>query len=69
MDNSASERVEEFRYLRITLKNQNSIQEEIKSRLNSGNASYNSVQNLLSSSLISKILEIKIYRNIILPVI
>jgi len=63
--------VEEFRYLGTTLTNQNStsIGEEIKSRLKSGNACYNSVQKLLSSSLLSKILKIKIYRTIILPVI
>jgi len=52
-----------------TLTNQNSIQEEIKSRLNSGNACYHSVQNLLSSSLQSKNLKIKIYRTKILPVV
>jgi len=46
--------VEEFRYLGTTLTNQNSIQEEIKSRSKSGNACYHSVQNLLSSSLLSK---------------
>ena len=34
-----------------------------------GNACYYSVQNLLSSSLLSKKLKIKIYRNIILPVV
>jgi len=34
-----------------------------------GNACYYSVQNLLSSSLLSKNLEIKIYRTIILPVV
>jgi hypothetical protein len=34
--------------------------DEIKSRLNSGNARYHSVQNLLSSRLISKNLKIKI---------
>jgi len=44
---------------------QNSIQEEIKSRLKSGNACYHSVQNILSSSLLSKNLKIKIYRTII----
>jgi len=60
--------VEEFKYLGTTLTNQNSIQEEIKSRLKSGNACYHSVQNLLSSSLLSKNLKIKIYRIIILPV-
>ena len=52
-----------------TLTNQNSIQEEIRSRLKSGNACYCSVQNLLSSSLLSKDLKIKIYRTIILPVV
>jgi hypothetical protein len=35
----------------MTIANQNLIQEEIKRRLNSGNASYHSVQNLLSSRL------------------
>jgi len=48
-DNSSFERVEEFRYLGTTLTNQNSIQEEIKSRLKLGNACYHLVQNLLSS--------------------
>jgi len=61
--------VEQFKDLGTTLKNQNCIQEEIKSRLKSGNACYHSVQNLLSSSLHSKNLEIKIYRTVILPVV
>jgi len=60
--------VEEFKYLRTTLTNQNSIPEEIKSRLRSRNACYHSVQNLLSSRLLSKNLKIKKYRTIILPV-
>jgi len=55
--------------LETTLINQNSIQEEIKSLLKSGNACYHSLQNLLSSSLLSKNLKIKIYRTIILPVV
>ena len=55
IDNSTFERVEEFKYLGKTLAHQNSIAEEIKSRLNSGNACYHSVQNLLSSRLLSKI--------------
>jgi hypothetical protein len=55
--------------LRTTLTNQNSIQVEIKSRLELGNACYYSIQNLLSSSLLSKTLKIKIYRTIILPVV
>ena len=54
------EMVEEFRYLGTTLMDQNSILEEIKSRLKSGNACYHSVQNLLSSSLLSKNAKIKI---------
>jgi len=45
MDNIPIERVEEFKY-RTTLTNQNSIQEEIKSRLKLGNACYYSVQNI-----------------------
>ena len=51
------ERVEEFKYLGTTLTNQNSIQEEIKSRLNSWQ-----VQNILSSSLLSKNLKINIHK-------
>jgi len=68
-DNSTFERVEEFKYLGTTLTNKNSIAEEIKSRLRSGNACYHSVQNLLSSRLLSKNLKNKIYRTIILPVV
>jgi hypothetical protein len=68
-DNSTFERVEEFKYLGTTLPNQNSIAEEIKSRLRSGNACYHSVQNLLPSRLLPKNLKIKIYRTIILPVV
>ena len=68
-DNSSFERVEDFKYSGITLTNQNSVQEEIKSRLKSGNACYDSVQNFLSSSLLFRNLKNKIYRTIILPVI
>jgi len=62
IDNSTFERVEEFKCLRTTLTNQNSIAEEIKRRLRSGNACYHSMQNLLSSRLLPKNLKIKIYR-------
>ena len=61
--------MEEVKYLETALTNQNSIQEEIKSRLKLGNACYYSAQNLLSSSLLYKVLQIKIYRTIILPVV
>jgi hypothetical protein len=45
------------------------MHEEIKSRLNSGNACYHSVQSLLSSRLLSRNVKDKIYRTIILPVV
>jgi hypothetical protein len=44
----------------MAVTNKNFIQEEIKRRLNSGNAYYHSVQNLLSSHLLSKKLKIRI---------
>ena len=61
---SSFERVEEFKYLGTNLRHQNSIQEEIKSRVKLWNACY-----YLSSRLLSKNLKIKIYRTIILPVV
>jgi hypothetical protein len=53
----------------MTVTNRNLIEEEIKGRLNSGNACYHSVQKLLSSGLLSKDIKIRIYKTIILPVI
>jgi hypothetical protein len=67
--NELFETVEQFKYLGTILTNQNSIHAEIKSTLKSGNACYHSAQNLLSSSLLSKNVKIKIYRSIILPVV
>ena len=69
IDNSTFERVEEFKYLGTILTNQNSIAKEIKIRLRSGNACYHSVENILSSRLLSKNLKIKMYRTIILLVV
>jgi hypothetical protein len=52
-NNRSFENVLQFRYLGMTLTNQNLFPEEINRRLNYGNACYHSVQNLLSSRLLS----------------
>jgi hypothetical protein len=67
--NRSFEGVEKFKYLRTTLTDQNCMQEEIKSRLNSGNAYYHWVQSLLSSCLLSRNVKVKICKTIILPVV
>ena len=61
--------VEQFKYLGTRDTNQNSIREEIKSKFKSGNICYNSVQNLSSSSLLYKYVEIKKYITLVLLVV
>ncbi|KAJ4426460.1 hypothetical protein ANN_27274 [Periplaneta americana] len=63
------EEVEKFKYLGATVTNMNDTREEIKRRINMGNACYYSVEKLLSSSLLSKCLKVRIYKTVILPVV
>jgi hypothetical protein len=58
--NNKTKILAKFKYLGTTLTNQNDIHDEIKIRLNSGNACSYTVKNLLFSGLISKNLKIKI---------
>jgi hypothetical protein len=59
--NKSFENMGQFRYLGMKVRNQNLIQEEIS------NACCHSVQNLLSSCLLSKNVNIRIYKTIIKP--
>jgi hypothetical protein len=62
--NRSFEGMAEFKYLGTILTDQNCMNKEIKSSLNSGNACYHSVQSL-SSRLLSRNVKVKIYKTII----
>ncbi|KAJ4429697.1 hypothetical protein ANN_21898 [Periplaneta americana] len=67
--NLSFEEVEKFKYLGATVTNINDTREEIKHRINMGNACYYSIEKLLSCSLLSKNLKVRIYKTVILPVV
>jgi hypothetical protein len=58
--NRCFENVTQFKYSGTTITNQNPIHEEINSRLNSGNACYNSFKKLLFFHFMSKNIKILI---------
>ena len=61
--------MEKFKYLGVTVTNTNDIREEIKLRINMGNACYYSLEKILSSHLLSKKLKVNTYKIITLPVV
>ena len=67
--NLSFENVEKLRYLGVTVTKTNDIREELKRRINMGNACYYSLEKIVSSRLLSKKLKVMTYKTIILPVV
>ena len=61
--------MENFKYLGVTVTKKNDIRQEIKRRINMGNACYYSLEKMLSSRLLSKKLKVNTYKIIMLPVV
>ena len=69
IENLSFRKVEKFKCLGVTVTNTNDIREEIKHRINVGNACYYSLEKIVSSHLLSKKLKVNTYKTIILPVV
>ena len=59
--------MEKFKYLGVMVTNTNDIHEEIKRRINMGNACYYSLEKILSSRMLSKKSKVNTHKTIILP--
>jgi len=63
------EQVQSYKYLGSIVNSDNSIEEEIKNRITLRNKAYYTNQFLFKSNLISKKLKMKLYRNVIRPIV